>query len=86
MQMEHALNMCISFPFTDIYIVEVRPFKSLILIRKAFFLDYSAKIYMVIFSNIKILIICFKITVMGTHRPENRIKTYFVSMAVHVQA
>ena len=37
-KIEHALNICIFFPFTDIYIVESKPIKKLlILIRKAFF-------------------------------------------------
>ena len=85
MQMEHALNMCIFFPFTDIYIVEVLPFKSLILIRKAFFSINLLK-YTWLFFQILILIICFKIMVMGTHRPKNRIKTYLVFIAVHMQA
>ena len=48
-KLEHALSMRIFIPFTDIYILEVRQRKSLILIRKAFFLDDSVKIYMIIF-------------------------------------
>ena len=50
-KIEHALNMYIFFPFTDIYIVEVRPIKSLILILKAFFSMTLLKIDMVIFQT-----------------------------------
>ena len=49
-KMKHALNMCIFFPFTYNYIVEVRPIKYLILIRKAFFSLTLIKTCMVIFQ------------------------------------
>ena len=42
-KMEHTLNMYIFFPFTDTYIVEVRPIKSLNIDSESLFLDDSLK-------------------------------------------
>ena len=50
-KMEHPLNMCTFFPFIYSNIVEVRPIKLLILIRKAFFLVDSLKNIHAYFSN-----------------------------------